>query len=100
MNNVSFGAKFTGMDTPEILNVVFEIKTQNDKKHTVLFVKRSDYLEQDKFELYTNDKKTAEYETQVDNEKLFSIQRLLGIYNILKAKEARNKVNELKKQHK
>ena len=92
---VSFKATFEGMSS-DVLKKVFEIRTKADSKHKVVFIKGSNHYGDDKFELYKDDQKTAEYETDIIDERLFSIQRLMGIFNILKAKEAQNKINEMK----
>ena len=92
---VSFKAKFEGMDS-DVLKKIFELRTKSDTKHTVVFVKGYEHYGDDKFELYNNGQKTAEYETDIIDERLFSIQRLMGIFNILKTKEAQSKINELK----
>lgn len=92
---ISFKARFDGMNS-DVLKTIFEARTKSDTKHAVVFVKSNNKYGDDKFELYTNGVKTAEYETEIVNEKLFSIQRLMGIFNILKTKEAQNKVNNMK----
>lgn len=95
MNNISFKAKFEGMDTP-VIQAIFELRTKNDEKHKVVYVKDPNTYGEDKFELYKNGQKTAEYKTEIVNEKLFSINRLLGIFNILKTKEAQARIEEMK----
>lgn len=92
---VSFKATFEGMSS-DVLKTIFENRTKSDTRHKVVFVKGYDHYGDDKFELYNNGKKTAEYETDIIDERLFSIQRLIGIFNILKTKEAQNKINEMK----
>ena len=49
-------------------------------------------------ELYKNGEKTSEYYTDV-NQKLLSIDRLIGIFNILKVKEAQFMVEKHKKNN-
>lgn len=98
-NNVSFKAQFEGMNS-EVIKVLFEHKTKADTRHKIVFVKGYDHYGDDKFELYKDGEKTAEYETEIVNERLFSIQRLMGIYNILKIKEAQAKVKEIKNNNK
>lgn len=95
MNNLSFKAKFEGMDTP-VVKSIFELRTKNDTKHKVVFVKDQNTYSEDKFELYNNGQKTAEYKTDIVNEQLFSINRLIGIFNILKTKEAQARIEEMK----
>ena len=92
---VSFKATFEGMSS-DVLKTIFESRTKSDTKHKVVFIKGSDHYGDDKFELYRDNQKTAEYETDIVDERLFSIQRLMGIFNILKAKEAQSKIHEMK----
>ncbi len=92
---VSFKATFEGMSS-DVLKTIFESRTKSDTKHKVVFIKGCDHYGDDKFELYRDNKKTAEYETDIVDERLFSIQRLMGIFNILKAKEAQSKIHEMK----
>ena len=98
MNTISFKASFEGMNTP-VLKTIFEYRTQKDTKHKVIFVKDNNTYGEDKFELYQDGRKTAEYKAAIINEKLFSINRLIGIYNILKAKEAQTRIEEMKKKN-
>lgn len=94
MHNISFKASFEGMNS-DVLKVIFARRTANDKKHKVVFTENPNKYGEDKFELYNQDKKTAEYTTEI-NPRLFSIERLMGIYNILRAKEAQTKIEEMK----
>lgn len=96
MYNISFKASFEGMNS-EVLKVIFERRTANDKKHKVVFKENPDKYGEDKFELYNKDKKTAEYTTEI-NPRLFSIERLMGIYNILRAKEAQAKIEAMREE--
>lgn len=95
MNKLSFKATFEGMDAP-VTKTLFEHRTKNDKKHKIVYTDTGNNT--DKFELYNGDKKTAEYETELIIPQLFSVERLLGIYNILKIKEAQNTINSFKKK--
>lgn len=92
---ISFKATFEGMDTP-IVKGIFERKTKDDTKHSIVFTKGKDHYNDDKFELFNNGVKKAEYKTEILNEKSFSINRLMGIFNILKTKEAQAKIEEMK----
>lgn len=95
MNNISFKAKFEGMECG-IVKQIFENKTKKDTKHEIVFTKGNDVYGNDKFELFNDGVKTAEYKTEIMNEQAFSINRLMGIFNILKAKEAQAKIEEMK----
>ena len=97
MNNLSFKAKLNGVNS-DVLKVIFEAKTKKDTKHEMLFVENPDKYGEDKFELYKNGEKTSEYYTDV-NQKLLSIDRLIGIFNILKVKEAQFMVEKHKKNN-
>lgn len=96
-NNISFKATFEGMDKP-VHETLFERRTAKDTKHKLVFTKNTQEYGEDKFELFNEGKKTAEYRTEI-NENIFSMDRLMGIYNLLRAKEAKEKVRELT-QHK
>ena len=96
---VSFKARIEGLNS-NVLKTIFESKTKSDNKHTVFFVKGHDHYGDDRFELYKDGYKTAEYEAEVVHENFISIQRLIGIFNILKAKEAQSRVLEMKMNHK
>lgn len=98
MNNVSFKATLVGMDAP-VVQSIFKFKTQNDTKHKIVYIKNDDKYGEDIFELYKNGKKTAEYKTDLISEDLFSIKRLMGIFNILKTKEAQAQIDKMKKNN-
>lgn len=91
---VSFKARIEGIKS-DVLNTLFQARTKNDNKHTMRFIKGFDHYGDDRFELYKDGCKTAEYETELVHEKFLSIQRLMGIFNILKAKEARKVLEEM-----
>ena len=91
---INFKATFEGMDAP-ITKTIFEYKTKDDTKHKVIFVSGENSGD-DKFELYTNGVKSSEYKTSLINESAFSVNRLVAIFNILKVKEAQNKIEKIK----
>ena len=96
-SNVSFKAKFIAPDASDVVKSVFELRTKNDTKHKIVLSTPSEYApELRTFDLYTNDQKTASYTTEVISDGLISVQRLMGIYNLLKIQEAENKIKEIK----
>lgn len=90
MNKISFGAKFEGMSKIHLENE-FSRLTKKDSNHTIKYVGKDPFTQKDIFELHKDDVKTAEYQTEVWNKNIFSIQRLLGIYNILSNSEKSRK---------
>ena len=96
-SNISFKAQFIAPDASDVVKSIFELRTKNDTKHKIVLSKP---LEQNSelrtFDLYTNGQKTASYTTEVISDGLISIQRLMGIFNMLKIREAENKIKEMK----
>ena len=86
MNNISFGARFTGMNKPT-LEKSFSKYTNNDKSHIILYAGVDKVTGKDVFELYNNGVRTAKYTTEIWDKSIFSIERLVGIFNILKKSE-------------
>ena len=82
---VSFKAQFEGIDS-DALKFLFERRTFDDKSHVVRFTPNKEEFGEDKFELFNNGKKTAEYITHVDPQ-YFWIKRLVRIYELLIEKE-------------
>ena len=83
MNNISFGAKFTGMQKTQ-LEILFSSLTKKDNKLVVKYVGIDAKTGEDKFELYENGVKKSEYRTEIWDKNIFSIERLMGIFKILK----------------
>ncbi len=95
-SNISFKAQFVAPDASDVVKTIFELRTKNDTKHKIVLSKPSESeSELRTFDLYTNDKKTASYTTEVISDGLISIQRLMGIFSLLKIQEAQNKINEI-----
>ncbi len=91
MNKISFKATFEGINSYP-LQSLFEKRTQNDKTHHIKLTCDPENFGNDKFELYNNNEKTAEYTTHI-NPKLFWLDRLMGIYRLLLEEEKQNNNN-------
>ena len=94
--NISFRAQLDAPNVSPVAKSIFEYRTKNDTKHKLVLREPSEYgTDMRTFDLYTNGKKTASYNTEVISDGLISIQRLMGIFNILKIQEAQNKIKEM-----
>ncbi len=97
MNKISFKAGFEGMNRNDI-KTIFEYRTKDDKKHTIVFTKGTKTYGEDKFELFKNGEKTAEHKTEILDEDYFTVRELMSIFSLLKAKAAQEKIENMKKK--
>ena len=94
--NISFKAQLDAPNVSSVVKSIFELRTKNDTKHKLVLNEPSEYASDLRtFDLYTNGQKTASYNTEIISDGLISVQRLMGIFNILKIQEAQNKVKEM-----
>ena len=94
--NISFKAQLDAPNVSSVVKSIFELRKKNDTKHKLVLNEPSEYAPDLRtFDLYTNGQKTASYNTEIISDGLISVQRLMGIFNILKIQEAQNKVKEM-----
>ncbi len=88
MNQVSFKARITGLNNPD-LETEFEKKTFQDTKHSVKILQDKDTYA-DVFIMYKNGKPSAKHLNLTINKKNgeYTLENLLKLFNILKIKEA------------
>ena len=95
--NISFKAQLDAPHVSPVVKSIFELRTKDDTKHKVVLCDACEYAPDLRtFDLYTNGEKTATYNTEITSDGLLSIQRLMGIFNLLKIQEAQNKIDAMK----